>query len=383
MPSVTPIHDPKYHLWGLIGIRNGIRSSNELRECVLKRNDMFTERFGLLVRDSPMAKIGELIAWELEQMGYILREPAGYRLTATGNDLSSALENNATAQEAVMNEFMPNMIAAFDDMQVFLKYLLQLEDGIFVPGVPGISEVPGGTQGFALPSYLQQCKTYISSKWNWTTPLLWDDKLLAEKTEYWIRESTSTKPYDLARALYRDYFLTKYFGGELGDVKYKVIRDRFHYFGLANYSEHMPVFDGEVMYSLIWNKAKTEYAKPIVLCGKTYFRSRPSWKDISENFLSALWDIHRGFPGVGYVPVMDLRDGVCFKLRISDMDFDDLLRQARIEGQRGHTPIRILADPSNLGSRETSKKRIPIDFGKKTGMGIRTLIALEAATQKS
>jgi len=383
MPSITPTHDPKYHLWGLIGIRNGARSSGELRQYILQRNDAFAQRFRLMVRDSPMEKIGDLIALELEQMGYILRETSGYRLTGKGNELSLALENKETAQAAVTNDFMPTMISTFEDMQIFLEKILGLEDGVFIPKVPSVSEVYETTQDFDLSSYLKRCKTYISSKWNWATPLQWNEDILSEKTEHWVEESTSNRPFDLARALYRDYFLARYFGGELGDVKYKVIRDRFHYFGLANYSEHLPDFDGEVMYPLIWKERKVRYAKTIVLDQETYYHSHPSWQEISKEFLSALWEVHRSSPGVGYVPVMDLRDRICFNLRISDYDFDNLLRQAHIEGQRGHTSIRILADPTNLGGRETSKKRIPIDFGEATGMGVRTLIALDVSAQKS
>jgi hypothetical protein len=383
MPSITPTHDPKYHLWGLIGIRNGARSSGELRQYILRRNDAFAQRFRLVVRDSPMEKIGDLIALELEQMGYILRETSGYRLTSKGNNLSLALENKETAQVAVTNDFMPTMISTFDDMQIFLKEILRLGDAILIPKVPNVSEVYKNIQDFDLSSYLKRCKTYISSKWTWPFPLQWNEDVLSEKTEHWVKESTSTKPFDLARALYRDYFLNQYFKGELGDVKYKVIRDRFHYFGLANYSEHLPDFDGEVMYPLIWRERKTRYTRPIVLGQETYYYSHPSWQEISKEFLSALLEVHRDYPGVGYVPVMDLRDRVCFKLRISDHDFDNLLRQAYIEGQRGHTPIRILADPTNLGGRETSKKRMPIDFGEATGMGVRTLIALDVSAQKS
>jgi len=383
MPSVTPTHDPKYHLWGLIGIRTGATSGGELRQYILKRNDAFAQRFSLMIRDSPMEKIGDLIALELEQMGYIVREASGYRLTSKGNDLSLALENKETAQEAVTNDFMPTMISTFGDMRIFLERILELGEGIFIPKVPSVSEAYETTQNFDLSSYLKRCKTYISSKWNWTTTLQWNEDVLARKTEHWVEESTSTKPFDLARALFRDYFLDQYFGGELGDVKYKVIRDRFHYFGLANYSEHLPDFDGEVMYPLIWKEPKVRHAKPIVLGEKTYYYSHPSWQEISKEFLSRLWEAHRSSPGVGYVPVMDLRDRVCFRLKISDFDFDKLLRQAHIEGQRGHTPLRILADPTNLGGRETSKKRIPIDFGEATGMGVRTLITLDVSAQNS
>jgi len=243
--------------------------------------------------------------------------------------------------------------------------------------------VRGTTSNSDRATYLKLCQAYISSRWKWVTPLQWNEDLLAKKIEYWIKVSTSPKPYDIAKAAYRDYFLSRYFKEELGDVKYKIIRDRLHYFGLVNYSEHLPDFDGEIMYPLIWNKQKVPYAKPIALLGNTLYYSKPSWKEISKEFLSTLWQTHKSLPGAGFVPVMDLRDKVCFMLRISDMSFDNLLKQARIEGQRGNTTIRIFADPSDLSARETSKKRMPIDFGADTGMGVRTLISLKICEQKS
>jgi hypothetical protein len=365
-----------------VGIRNGAKSSDELREHILKCNDKFTRRFGLVIRDSPMQKVGDLIALELEQMGYILRKSSGYQLTEKGNNLATDLENNAKAMDAVIRDFMPTMVSTFDDIQIFLKKVLDLEDGIFIPKVPGIFDLRG-MKSNDRATYLKLCRDYISSKWNWGSPLQWDDDLLTKKIEYWVKESTSPKPYDIAKAAYRDYFLSQYFKEELGDVKYKIIRDRLQYFGLVNYSEHLSEFDGEIMYPLIWNKQKVPYAKPMTLLGNAFYSSNPSWKDISAEFLSTLWQTHKSLPGAGFVPVMDLRDKVCFILRISDMSFDNLLKRARIEGQRGKTKIRIYADPSDLSARETSKKRMPIDFGADTGMGVRTLISLSVYEQKS
>lgn len=383
MPSVTSNHDPKYHLWGLIGIKNGAQSSADLRECIMKANDDFVRHFRLMIRDSPMQKVGELIALELEQMGYIIRDPNGYRLTEKGMTLSCALENDSSSWNAVIEDFMPTMLSTFEEMRIFVRKILQFENGTFIPKVPAVTEVFGSSQSYDQTSYLQQCKTYISSHWNWNFPLKWDEGSLSEKIAYWTRESTSTKPSDLAKAIYRDYFLSQYFGGELGDVKYKVIRDRLHYFGLVNYSEHLPQFDGEVMYPLVWRAPKLPYARPLVLAGDTLYMSNPTWTEISKDFLSALWEVHQSSAGVGYVPVMDLRDKVCLILKISDMSFNNLLKQARIEGQRGNSPIRILADASDLLGRETSKKRIPIDFGRESGMGVRTLISLNLCEQKS
>jgi len=203
--------------------------------------------------------------------------------------------------------------------------------------------------------------------------LTWDEHLLSEKVQHWRRVSTSKKLYDFAKTVFRDYFLTIYFRGDFGDIKYKVLRDRLHYFGIINWSEHLLGLDGEMLYSLLWEDKVKKYAKEIKVADKLYYYSHPSWREISKDFVLTLWRVHRDFPtGVGYVPVMDLRDNICYELKISDYDFDVLLRRAFLEGQKGRIPLKILADPSRI---EGTSKRLPIDFGR--GMGLRTYISLE------
>ena len=132
------------------------------------------------------------------------------------------------------------MISTFEDIQLFVKKMLPSENGIYIPKVPSVSEVFPSKQNYDLQAYLEQCKTFISRNWKWSfSSLKWNEDSLDAKINYWTKKSTSEKPFDIAKATYRDYFLDQYFGGELGDVKYKVIRNRLHYFGLLNYSEHL------------------------------------------------------------------------------------------------------------------------------------------------
>lgn len=374
MSSVNVINDPKYHLWGILAIANGMSSYSDIRLFILKRIRAFNGRYNLSTRMSPLEKVGDLVVSELNQMGYVQKENKVVSLTSKGKELCAKLQDKQTARDATINDFMVAMYEAFHEIKIFLEHLDEAHGFILIPKIPNLGtakEIIRKTE-LSLDDYLKACQHYITSKWNLGKKLSWNESLLSEKVEYWRRVSTSKRIYDLARTIFRDYFLTTYFGGDFGDVKYKVLRDRLHYFGVINWSEHLSGLNGEMLYSLIWKDKKVKYAKEIKMADTLYYHSYPSWKEISKDFVSTLWKVHRNFPtGVGYVPVMDLRDNVCFKLKISDYDFDFLLKKAFLEGQKGRIPLKILADPSRI---DVSSKRLPINFGR--GMGLRTLISL-------
>lgn len=374
MTSVNPINDPKYHLWGLLAISKGMSSSSNVRLFILKRIRLFNRRYRLTTRESPLEKVGEMVVSELEQMGYVQKSNNMSLLTSKGKELCTRLQDRKTARDATITDLMVSMFEAFPEMKIFLDHLQRADGFVYIPKIPGLGRAKKIVRKSELSpnDYLQACQRYITTNWKLSRPLNWEKHLLSEKVQYWMRVSTSKKLYDLAKTIFRDYFLTTYFGGDFGDVKYKVLRDRLHYFGVINWSEHLLGLDGEMLYSLLWKDKRTKYAKEIRIADKLYYYSHPSWKEISRDFVPTLWRIHKSFPGVGYVPVMDLRDNICYRLKISDYDFDVLLKRAFLEGQKGRIPVKILADPSII---TVSSKRLPINFG--SGMGLRTLIALE------
>jgi hypothetical protein len=349
-----------------------------IRKFILEQNESFSRRYELGIKDFPLERVGQWVSFELEQMGYVRKETDTFSLTEKGKEFVAKLLDNRVARDAVINDFFASMIENFPETRSFLDHLQQL-DILYIPSVPSISEAQKilGIQG--LPNqetYLEACKQHIQARWRFRQPLSWNEELLTTKIKYWLDVSKSTRDYSIAKTIFRDYFLDTYFKGEFGDVKYKFLRDRFHYFGMVNWSEHLLEFDGEILYSLVWLDERMPYSKKIHLGAEIYYYSRPAWKEIFKEFITALWEVYKKSPGVGYVPVMDLRDSVCYKLKISDYDFDCLLKEAFLEGQKQRIPIKISADPSKIP--ETSKKRLPVDFGK--GMGIRTLIALERST---
>ena len=64
---------------------------------------------------------------------------------------------------------------------------------------------------------------------------------------------------------------------------------------------------------------------------------------------------------IGYVEVADLRDRVCFELGIPDHIFDDFLKRAIEDGQKGNMPVRVYLD-SSLGQSLPLPKRAPLEL---------------------
>ena len=67
----------------------------------------------------------------------------------------------------------------------------------------------------------------------------------------------------------------------------------------------------------------------------------------------------------GYARVADLRDRVCFELRLPDFGFDELLKRCVKASQHDKLPLRTYLD-SSLSQPVTVLKRAPLEFGEGT-----------------
>jgi len=66
----------------------------------------------------------------------------------------------------------------------------------------------------------------------------------------------------------------------------------------------------------------------------------PDWENFAPEFIKVLQQVYQGLPRpIGYVEVADLRDRVCFELRLPDYLFDDFLKRTVQSGQKDELPL--------------------------------------------
>ena len=103
---------------------------------------------------------------------------------------------------------------------------------------------------------------------------------------------------------------------------------------VINYSNHFPLFNGSIIYPILPLNDHSVFAKAI----KGSYEKLHSVK------------------GITYVEIADMRDMVCFRLKIDDNTFDSLLRDAVFLDRKGKYPVSISLD-CDIYSHKEYKKR--------------------------
>lgn len=200
-------------------------------------------------------------------------------------------------------------------------------------------------------------RTYQGSGRIWTHPIMIDT----------IRDALSR------------YALGKWIPG-LGVVDFEIFCSRGSTLGLLNYTDRLEGAFGRVVYPTSWTSAgaipswiaPTAIVTLDVQSGDEHFQHfvhSPNWSGIKAKFLreiTSAYDRLNKQKRSLYVQVADLRDMVCYSLRMSDRQFDRFLAHVFHETMQGKIEsIRISLEADEIkevrGSQTT--KRNPLYLG--------------------
>lgn len=153
--------------------------------------------------------------------------------------------------------------------------------------------------------------------------------------------------------------------------------------GILNITEFHPGFSGKMIYptSIIYKKIKSPEFKKIFEypTGDVLYLHNPKFND---SFISSLYEsyieLKRSHTSY-FVNLNDLRDMVCYKLKISNKKFTDLLAKAYELNLKGHLSVSISLEADKLPSEKAVYiTRDPIYIAGK----VKNIIAIEINTNK-
>lgn len=177
-----------------------------------------------------------------------------------------------------------------------------------------------------------------------------------------------------------DYLLKNQFDNAFRNIpEFEVWQDRLFFLQAINYSRSFPLFNGSLLYSICsFEKSDEEahYEQFTMPLGVKMFIHKPSWSDIRVEFTEVLKRAYTKLSetkGLSYVRIADLRDMVCYRLRLHDSSFDNYMIEAIKESVKGDIPIRLSLDSDIYPGRDHWKRR-PLDL--RGAAGKRTIICV-------
>lgn len=137
----------------------------------------------------------------------------------------------------------------------------------------------------------------------------------------------------------------------LGVIDFEIFCSRASTLGLLNYTDHLDGVQGRIVYATSWRaNAVPTWIRPANLhqldagFDDPYRLHSPAWARIRPRFNIALWETYeqlRVHKRSLAPPVADVRDAVCFRLRISDATFNHFLTNLYHETMRSDIGIGI------------------------------------------
>ncbi|MCZ4221935.1 hypothetical protein [Pedobacter rhodius] len=208
---------------------------------------------------------------------------------------------------------------------------------------------------------------------------------LIDKT-YNLRDA---KEYNLIVKRVRDFWASHFLRNIYGFKNINSISNfdiwvyRAKQLGILNITEFHPGFSGKMIYptSIIYKKIKSSEFKKIYEypTGDFLYIHNPSF---SDSFISSLYESYielKRSHTTYFVNLNDIRDIVCYKLKISNKKFSDLLSEAYELNLKGTLSISISLEADKLPSEKAVYLiRDPIYIGGK----VKNIIAIEINTNK-
>jgi hypothetical protein len=352
LKSVPTFHDSRYLYIGLLAFSDG---SSELRQNELEQRirsgiqEYVTEqqlRYQLAERTSTYQKIPAYITSELSSYGLFKRMEPGeiIQLTDAGKNLLDLLLKRQGVQVRV--QLAAHYLTTFASAAYFLDrvWILSEKPGLKLPEVSYAALTPLKQRGVdALPQVIEEVADEIATT-------LADNKLISFSPELFIsacvhklkdhdwRSESKQKSFQAMRRVVDNYMLKVNFPQqEISRPKYDVLRNRGDSFGLVNQRRLAGThLTWEHTYLTSWLLPPMEVPRNIrqddLLTARvkesTLHVHEPRWDSIRDRFLNALRDAYKRFRmPLGYARVVDIREDVCYVLRIQSRTFDEFIKR--------------------------------------------------------
>lgn len=379
MAKIYTIHEVRYFYLGLaaLGRRDGSVSDDRvdavIRDELNHFNSLRNRKYNLREREFSFQQTPRWILYELREYGLVTVRGRGaekqWALTAEGQRFYEMLKNPANRLR-LREEFAVLMLNTFPVFREFLTTLASSpHNGI--AGVPLLSRYD--FDHFSAAEHAATVERAISL----TDDLLrsrfrMDDSLLDA-----LREALSTAMAAQAaegktlgliieNEVHR-FFIHHFFGNLLtSKTRYDLVRNRSSFLGLVNYfREGRRGASVEIIYPVarLSDHEMNESGWHCLPLQTGYLLLRaPMWNDFAPTFLDSLQRACSAVRrSIGYAEIADVRDRICFELRLPDHIFDEFLQQAVQAGRNGELPVRVYLD-SSLGDTMPLPKRAPLEL---------------------
>ena len=404
-PKLGRVYIVEYFLHVLRTIGDeGVTFSQLQASLIAFRENLYQRKFGQLAgyREDDRARVRR---YELtETLGDLLQELAGYgliRLTYTtpnggltelpprgrrkGRIYGCSLTSEGKAllalaepsnEEGFYDEFLRLMLRALPQFMSFLVSIHQVNEGgnfIIVPrptpeklGLGGLNlGVADGQRRYVEASVADAAQSVE----HWMERAVNRDALatfIEERLGRILARRTNPGRKSIIDNVTDScawYFLRDFFGDLLWVTDFEVLCSRGAYFEVLGYSDYIPSVNGRVVYLTSWvlpqmelpvDFPENEYDDLTVNTGDGQLiikRHRPHYADFASTFLDTLVAVYKQFNKTRrtvYVPIPDLRDVVCLRLRISDKIFDHLAAQATRESIARRIPYVISLESDEI-----------------------------------
>lgn len=172
------------------------------------------------------------------------------------------------------------------------------------------------------------------------------------------------------RSFWLNYILKNIYDYTYSFDTFNIWVERGKQLGILQSTEFYPGVNGRMVYptAIISNKVKNNDFKKVYSYSNhlNLFLHNPKWKENEEIFVDTLhssyFELRKNRNNNLYINLTDLREKVCYKLRIATFVFDDFLNRTYLLNLKGHLKIQISLEADRL-PHETSAmylKREPV-----------------------
>ncbi len=173
------------------------------------------------------------------------------------------------------------------------------------------------------------------------------------------------------RKYWLNFFLKEIYKYPFSFDTFNIWVERGKQLGVIHTTEFYPNFDGRLVYPtsiIVENNKNPDLVKSYTYKnGKSLFIHKPKWKngDNQNIFVEALhnayFDLKRN-RRTNFIRISDLREKVCYKLKIPSFIFNEFLQEAYNENLKGATKIQISLEADRLPHETTAMylKREPV-----------------------
>lgn len=199
-----------------------------------------------------------------------------------------------------------------------------------------------------------------------------EDKILLKDRSKPFIQSNYNSIISRFRKFWLNYFLKNLYDYHFSFDVFNLWAERGNQLGIMHSTEVFPDFNGRLVFptSIVTDKSSNKDLVKIFgySSGENLYVHKPDWEDVAtqEEFMKflveAYFDLKRN-KRTHFIRLSDLRERVCYKMRIASFIFDDFMEKAynmNLQGNTGKIQISLEADRLPHESNALYLKREPI-----------------------